>query len=119
MVRVRSIDTGRARSRNIRLGCGKWCKAENQPCFWNCDPGGASTLMEGPCRDLGSRNGSRSLIVRHIVHLKTFNVRGQRTVESQVMHLPVTSSSESGVRRGCFCGLFDRGTLTYWVSSLS
>src|SRR5436190_2697655 len=75
--------------------------------------------MEGPCRDLGSRNGSRSLIVRHIVHLKTFNVRGQRTVESQVMHLPATSSSESGARRGCFCGLFDREPLASSVASSS
>jgi hypothetical protein len=48
------------------------------------------------CSGRGSMKGSRSLMVRHVVHRKTFRPCGHRTVESHVMHLPVT---------GCRSGL--------------
>lgn len=46
--------------------------------------------------------GCKSLIVKQTVHLNTFKSFGQRTIESQVMHLPVFKSLS-----GTFClGVF-------------
>jgi hypothetical protein len=39
-----------------------------------------------------SSDGSKSLIVKHVVQRKTFSPCGHRTVASQVIHLPVMGS---------------------------
>lgn len=54
--------------------------------------------------------GTRSFIVRHTVQRNTFKPLGHRTVESQVMHLPVIrsrSTALAGLFGMAFVGLLD------------
>lgn len=50
-----------------------------------------------PRRLLEVVSGTRSLMVRHTVQRKTFKSLGHRTVESQVMHLPVIRSRSAAL----------------------
>lgn len=69
-----------------------------------------------PVRPLGSTNGSRSLMVKHVVHRKTLIPRGHLTVASHVMHFPVTGSCLGAEPLGCITWSF--ATLESFSSSV-
>ncbi len=65
----------------LSLGAG----SEADSWFWGWRASPSPSLISGPV-------GWRSLVVKHMVHLKTLSSLGHRTIEPQVMQSPVAKS---------------------------